>query len=70
MASEHISRARNARHISLGGRRTTVVLAIMALAIGLNACGPSTADFERELWARGAENNASSPCALATCYGY
>jgi len=46
-----------------------ILMIIFALVAGLSACGPMTGNFEQELWARGAESNASSDCTAKTCFG-
>jgi hypothetical protein len=46
------------------------LLLIIVFSFVLAACAQSGATKgEAELWERGAENNSSSPCADATCFG-
>ena len=47
-----------------------IFMLLFALAAGLGACGITTSNFAQELWARGAESNASSECSAKTCFGY
>lgn len=47
-----------------------MTMLLFALAITLGACGITTASFDGQLWARGAEANTSSDCAAKTCFGF
>ena len=46
-----------------------ILMLFFILATGLSACGLMTSNIDQELWARGAESNASSACSAKTCFG-
>ena len=55
---------------SMGGVKMRIFMLLFALAAELGACGITTSNLDQELWARGAESNASSECSAKTCFGY